>query len=236
MPIRERAAVHAALGEPVRLALADQLVTGDASPSDLAEALGLGTNLLAHHLKVLETAGVIRRVRSEGDRRRSYVQLRLDNPIVRAALPGQPLPSAPARVMFVCRANSARSQLAAAAWNSLSTVPATSAGTRPAARVHPRAVTVAARHGLDLSRARPAGIDDRLGSADLVVAVCDTAHEELDPGLRRLHWSVPDPARLDTDSAFETAYADLDSRVHHLVALHPPPGPGDASAAGRPDP
>ena len=234
MSIVERAAVHAALGEPVRLALADQLVTGDASPGDLAEALGLGSNLLAHHLKVLESAGVIRRVRSEGDRRRSYVQLRLDNPIVRAALPGRPRPSAPARVMFVCRANSARSQLAAAAWNRVSAVPALSAGTHPAARVHPRAVTVAARHGLDLSQARPAGLDRRLGSADLVVAVCDTAHEELDRALPRLHWSVPDPARLDTDPAFETAYADLDSRVHHLAALQPNPEAGaSATASGR---
>src|SRR5918999_4175409 len=112
--LEEGAAVHAALGEPVRLALVDQLIAGDASPSDLAEALGLGTNLLAHHLKVLEAAGVIRRVRSEGDRRRSYVQLRLENPVVRGALPGRPIASALRRVMFVCSANSARSQLAAA--------------------------------------------------------------------------------------------------------------------------
>jgi protein-tyrosine-phosphatase len=221
LTVEERAAVFAALGEPIRLALADQLVAGDASPSDLAESLGLGTNLLAHHLKVLEAAGVIRRVRSEGDRRRSYVQLRLDNPVVRAALPGQPAGSAPRRVIFVCSANSARSQLAAAAWRSLSAVPATSGGTHPATRVHPRAVTVAARHGLDLSRAHPAPLDDRFDPADLVVAVCDNAHEELGPDLPRLHWSVPDPAPHDTDLAFETAYADLNSRVHHLAALHP---------------
>ena len=80
-----RAAVHAALGEPVRLAIVDRLGPGDASPGELAEAVGLGSNLLAHHLKVLEEAGVIRRVRSEGDRRRSYVQLCLDDPIVWAA-------------------------------------------------------------------------------------------------------------------------------------------------------
>jgi ArsR family transcriptional regulator, arsenate/arsenite/antimonite-responsive transcriptional repressor / arsenate reductase (thioredoxin) len=219
--VEERAAVHAALGEPIRLALADQLVAGDASPSDLAEVLDLGTNLLAHHLKVLEAAGVIRRVRSEGDRRRSYVQLRLDNPIVSATLSGQPAISAPRRVMFVCSANSARSQLAAAAWNSLSAVPATSGGTHPAARVHPRAVTVAARHGLDLSHAQPAAVDGRLDPADLIVAVCDNAHEELDPDLPRLHWSIPDPAPHNTDSAFETAFADLNGRVHHLAALHP---------------
>src|SRR6478609_9967241 len=83
--VERRAAVHAALGEPVRLAIVDRLALGDASPGELAEAVGLGSNLLAHHLKVLEDAGVIRRVRSEGDRRRSYVQLRLDDPIVWAA-------------------------------------------------------------------------------------------------------------------------------------------------------
>lgn len=218
--MEERAAVYAALGEPVRLTLAEHLVAGDASPSDLAGAVGLGTNLLAHHLNVLEAAGVIRRARSEGDRRRSYVQLRLDNPTVRNVLPGQPALPVPRRVLFVCSANSARSQLAAAAWNSLSAVPATSGGTHPAARVHPRAVSVAARHGLDLSQARPAALDD-LDDADLVVAVCDNAHEELASDLTRLHWSVPDPAPVDTDAAFETAFADLSSRVHHLAALHP---------------
>jgi protein-tyrosine-phosphatase len=221
LDIEQRSAVHAALGEPVRLALADQLVAGDLSPSDLARSLDLGTNLLAHHLKVLEAAGVIRRVRSEGDRRRSYVQLRLDNPIVRASLAVPASTEPPQRVLFVCSANSARSQLAAATWNSLSAVPAVSAGTHPAVRVHPRAITVAARHGIDLTHARPAALDGRLDPADLVVAVCDNAHEELDPDLPRLHWSIPDPAPHDTDTAFETAYAELNSRVHHLAALHP---------------
>ena len=80
-----RAAVFAALGEPVRLALVDRLVAGDASPGELAADVGLGSNLLAHHLSVLEDAGIIRRARSEGDRRRSYVHLRLDQPTVWAA-------------------------------------------------------------------------------------------------------------------------------------------------------
>ena len=69
----------------MRLTIVDRLGPGDASPGELAEAVGLVSNLLAHHLKVLEEAGVIRRVRSEGDRRRSYVQLCLDDPMVWAA-------------------------------------------------------------------------------------------------------------------------------------------------------
>ena len=215
-----RANILAALAEPVRLAIVDHLGPGDASPSELAAHVGLGSNLLAHHLRVLEEAGVVRRVRSEGDRRRSYVQLRTDHPLVRAAaLTGQTAGSAP-RVVFVCTANSARSQLAAATWNRLSAIPATSAGTHPGPRVHPRAIDTARRHGLRLEADRPVGVDDALREGDLVVAVCDNAHEELSRSLPRLHWAIPDPVRIDTDAAFENAYADITRRVHHLTTIY----------------
>src|SRR6478609_1258208 len=125
-----RAAVFAALAEPARLAIVDRLVAGDLSPGELGTDLGIGTNLMAHHLHVLEGAGVIRRVRSEGDRRRSYVTLRVDNPTVWAAVAAGQLPAAATagapRVLFVCTANSARSQLAAARWNQVSSIPAVS--------------------------------------------------------------------------------------------------------------
>jgi ArsR family transcriptional regulator, arsenate/arsenite/antimonite-responsive transcriptional repressor / arsenate reductase (thioredoxin) len=219
--VREaRAATFAALGEPVRLALVDRLVLGDASPGELAAEVGLSSNLLAHHLRVLQEAGVIRRVRSEGDHRRSYVQLRLDNPTVLAAAVTGELCSGTGpirRVLFVCTANSARSQLAAATWNQLSSMPATSAGTHPGPRIHPRAMRLARRRGLRLDKRQPTHIDHILAEGDLVVAVCDNAHEELHPAIRRLHWSIPDPVPVDTDHAFETAYTDIDSRVRHLA-------------------
>jgi ArsR family transcriptional regulator, arsenate/arsenite/antimonite-responsive transcriptional repressor / arsenate reductase (thioredoxin) len=220
-----RAAIFAALGEPVRLALVDRLVAGDASPGELAADVGLGSNLLAHHLGVLEGAGIIHRVRSEGDRRRSYVQLRLDQPTVwAAAISGRmpnSLPTAP-RLLFVCTANSARSQLAAAIWNQLSNTPATSAGTHPGPRIHPRAVTVAEHHGLHIELTRPKPLDEVLHDDDLIVAVCDNAHEELGHTVPRLHWSIPDPVPLDTKAAFERAYTDINRRVHHLADLHAP--------------
>jgi protein-tyrosine-phosphatase/DNA-binding transcriptional ArsR family regulator len=228
--VENRAAVFAALGEPVRLALVDRLVPGDASPGDLAADLGLRSNLLAHHLHVLEEAQVVRRVRSEGDRRRSYVQLRLDDPTVRAAAcAGRPTArglDAAARVVFVCTANSARSQLAAAAWVQFSSVPVTSAGTRPGSRIHPRTIATARRHGLRLAAEHPVGLEDQIRDSDLVIAVCDNAHEELGRTLPRLHWSIPDPVRVDTDRAFEKAFADLNRRVHHLAA-----GCGEAGRA-----
>jgi DNA-binding transcriptional ArsR family regulator len=57
----DRARVHAALGDPARLAIVDRLVLGDASPSEIGRVLGLSSNLLAHHVKLLERAGVLER-------------------------------------------------------------------------------------------------------------------------------------------------------------------------------
>jgi protein-tyrosine-phosphatase/DNA-binding HxlR family transcriptional regulator len=214
----ERARVHAALGEPARLAIVDTLLLGDASPGEIGHALGLPTNLIAHHLAVLSDAGLIERTRSEGDRRRTYLRLRPD---VLTALVPAPLRHAP-RVVFVCTHNSARSQLAAALWARHSQVPASSAGTDPASRVHPRAVRVGRRHGLTIDARHTAHVRDVLRPDDLVVAVCDNAHEQL-PGHAgpRLHWSVPDPAPVDTDTAFESAYTDIATRIQRLApALH----------------
>jgi len=211
-----RARLHAALGEPARLAIVDRLLLGDASPGELGHVLGLASNLLAHHVKLLDQAGVIERSRSEGDHRRTYLRLRPD---ALAGLMPAGVVSAP-RVVFVCTHNSARSQLAAALWRRRSAVPAASAGTEPAGRVHPLAVATARAHGLSLGRARTAKVGEVLRADDLVVAVCDNAHEQLTG--ERLHWSVPDPAPAGTDDAFDRAFRDLADRVDRLApAVHP---------------
>lgn len=215
-----RARVHAALGEPARLAIVDRLVLADASPGELAGTLNLATNLLAHHLNVLERAGVVGRVRSEGDHRRVYVQL-----VPAALVAASPNGTKPAgRVVFVCTHNSARSQFAAAVWARRSRIPAASAGTHPSDHVHPKAAAIGRRHGLPLGRSRTAHVDALLRPGDLVVAVCDNAHEEL--GTRapdRLHWSVPDPVRIGTDEAFERALELIEDRVGRLAAAVPTP-------------
>jgi protein-tyrosine-phosphatase len=206
------------------LAIVDRLVPGDASPGELGAALGLPTNLLAHHLRVLQAAGVIRRVQSEGDRRRAYVQLRTQDPLVWAVVGTSPQALAMGRrVVFVCTHNSARSQLAAACWQKVSTVPVASAGTHPATRVHPGAVAAGRRHGLRLGRARTAHIDQVLDPRDLVVAVCDNAHEEMDPAMARLHWSIPDPVRVGTEQAFDAAYDEIARRIGTLTSTEDPP-------------
>jgi len=211
--VEARAKVHAALGEVARLAIADVLALGDASPGELAARLGMPTNLVAHHLGVLADAGVVERRRSEHDRRRSYLRLR---PAALATLHAPRL-AAPRRVVFACTRNSARSQLAAALWATTSPIPAASAGTAPAEQVNPRAVRTAKRHGLRLDPARTRHLDEVTADGDLLIAVCDHVHETLPAGRVRLHWSVPDPVPADTDDAFEAAFADLADRVGRLA-------------------
>jgi protein-tyrosine-phosphatase len=211
-----RARLHAALGEPARLAIVDTLMLGDAAPGEIARSLELPSNLVAHHVEVLIDSGLAVRSRSEGDRRRTYLQL---VPGALAALT-PPVVAAVPRVVFVCTRNSARSQLAAAYWARRSPIPAASAGTRPARRVHTRAVRVARRHGLSLGAARTAHVSEVVQGDDLVIAVCDNAHEHLAAaGQARLHWSVPDPAPADTDATFEAAYADIATRIDRVAPL-----------------
>jgi ArsR family transcriptional regulator, arsenate/arsenite/antimonite-responsive transcriptional repressor / arsenate reductase (thioredoxin) len=215
--VQRRVAVHAALADPTRLAVVDRLSLGDLSPGELSASLAVPGNLMAHHLKVLEAAGVVGRSRSEGDRRRSYVRLLVEDPVVAGLAGGRTLASPVPRVVFVCTHNSARSHLAAAVWERVSDVPVASAGTHPAARVNPLAAAVAARHDLDLSGRLPTHVSDVLRPDDLVVSVCDTAHEELAPQLaQQVHWSVPDPVRSGADGAFEAALVQITARVDRL--------------------
>lgn len=211
--IEMRAARHAALGDTVRLAIVDGLAVSDRAPVELRRLLGIESNLLAHHLDVLESVGMIRRSQSSGDGRRRYIHLVPDTfdglrPAGRIA---------PRRALFVCTRNSARSQLAAALWRSLSGAAAESAGTHPAARIHPGALAAAKRAGLDLSGSIPRTLDEVGKIPSLVITVCDQAHEELTQQHTWLHWSVADPVVEGTRAAFDTALAELRERIGVVV-------------------
>jgi protein-tyrosine-phosphatase len=209
--IARRAAVHAALGEPIRLAIVDDLAVTDRSPKELIERFDLSSSLLAHHLDTLESVGLIERFVSCGDRRRRYVRLVL-GVATGLAVAGRPCSGA---ALFVCTHNSARSQLAAALWAERTGRPSTSAGTQPADRVHPGAVAAGRRAGLDLGRERPRLLAPA-ESSDIVVTVCDRAHEQLPVGDDWWHWSLPDPVEAGTDEAFDAIVAELDQRIRQL--------------------
>jgi protein-tyrosine-phosphatase len=166
-------------------------------------------------LDVLEKVELIERSRSSGDGRRRYVHL------LPAALdglaPGRAIPQGAA--LFVCSANSARSQLAAALWHRATGAPAASAGTHPAERVHPGAVAAARRAGLDLEAATPHDLADIATLPPLVITVCDRAHEELDPDDAWLHWSIPDPVPAGNKAAFDGVVTELQSRIRGVLAV-----------------
>lgn len=215
--LRRRAAIHAALADVTRLAVVHLLATGDAAASEISAALGTPSNLLAHHVRTLERAGLVTRRRSEGDGRRSYLSLASRAEwLLGEAAPGAAVPAR--RVLFVCTANTARSHLAAAAWRRSSAVPSASAGTHPGERVHPGAVAAAGRHGLDLPAVTPRLLADAEQPGDLLVTVCDRAHEELG-GRDWAHWSVPDPVAAGTPQAFDLACAELAARVRTLATV-----------------
>jgi protein-tyrosine-phosphatase len=216
----DRARVHAALGDPARLAVVEALLLTDRTPQQLGQALDMPSNLLAHHLNVLAEAGVVSRTRSEGDGRRRYVRAHLDrlDGMVRAA------PLTAREVLFVCTRNAARSQLAAAMWPQVSRIPATSAGADPADRIAPGAVAAARAHGLPVMTDRPRSLAEVQGDPDLVVTLCDRANESgrVAAGTTRLHWSLPDPVPAGDPAAFDRTVAELRTRIGALAAAVAP--------------
>ncbi len=105
------------------------------------------------------------------------------------------------RLLFICTANSCRSQMAEgfARHYGQGLVEPYSAGIEPTT-VHPLVVEVMAEPGIDISAQRAKGLSDVPQDVDLVVTVCDRVAETcpLFPGAKRiLHWSLPDPAAVE---------------------------------------
>ncbi|MBN2242253.1 MAG: arsenate reductase ArsC [Acidobacteria bacterium] len=100
-------------------------------------------------------------------------------------------------ILFLCVANSARSQMAEGIARSLAPEEVTvmSAGSRPAG-VRPEAVAVLKEIGIDISGHRSKNVSEISPSdVDTVITLC--AEEECPVFIgkaRRLHWGLPDPA------------------------------------------
>ena len=101
------------------------------------------------------------------------------------------------KVIFACVHNAGRSQMAAAFFNAMADtarVRAISAGTAPAARVHPEVVTAMREVGIDLSGATPTVLTGALtaDAALLITMGCGESCPVI-PGLRREDWPLADP-------------------------------------------
>lgn len=207
----DRAQMFAALGDRLRLDIVDELALSDRTPGELIQKFEITSALLAHHLDVLENAQIVERIESSADRRKRFVRLSERN------LPLLVTSKYPENIQFICRHNSARSQLAAAIWKKLIGTAASSAGTEPAKTIHPLTVQIAKRHNLDLGQAIPRKYRPTSAHGRLEITVCDQSHDDLSMPLSRSHWSLPDPTNIGTIAAFEQTYQELFKRIIPLA-------------------
>lgn len=139
------------------------------------------------------------------------------------------MPANPQKILVLCTGNSCRSVMAEALINQLGQgrYQAWSAGSSPAAHIHPKSIETLKRHGIDPgtphSKSWDVFADERF---DLVITVCDqTATEScpLFPGKpEKLHWSIPDPARAhgtpaEVEAAFDAAFSLLKIRIEDFM-------------------
>jgi protein-tyrosine-phosphatase len=218
------------LADEKRVAVLDALRDRDVTANDIAQMMGLPASAASYHIKQMVLAGVLRGTRSDDDARVVYYR-RIAAPI-RSYLhrlqglfgdgrPRQALGSADALVLYICRANSARSQMAAA-WSRVllpATVHTLSAGVdvRP---IHPLTIAVMHEVGINLATAQPTALARVAVHPTAVVSVCDSTRsvsEERFVQSERYHWSTPDPATRNDVQEFRRVRDDLRVRVEEFA-------------------
>lgn len=140
----------------------------------------------------------------------------------------------PFTVLVLCTGNSARSILGEALFNHLGEgrVRAFSAGSKPKGAVHPGALRLLARRGIDTAAFRSKSWNEFTGpdapAIDLAITVCGNAAGEACPVFLgsplKAHWGLPDPADVtgseaEVDAAFEETWSLLEMRVRAFLAL-----------------
>lgn len=143
------------------------------------------------------------------------------------------------RVLFLCTGNSCRSQMAEGWARALKSdqLDAYSAGTKPHG-LNPLAVRAMSEAGVDISRHTSKRPEDLGVTFDVVVTVCDAAHETCPvlPGARVVHAGFDDPPRLAQNARSEedamVHYRRVRDQIRAFVATLPgallPPVPGSA--------
>jgi ArsR family transcriptional regulator, arsenate/arsenite/antimonite-responsive transcriptional repressor / arsenate reductase (thioredoxin) len=236
------------LAHPLRWKLLTTLAESDYRVRELVTRVGEPQNLVSYHLRLLRGGGLVTATRSSYDGRDSYYHLDLGrcadamaetgaalHPALREPA-GRPITAGdrswPQRVsvLFVCTGNSARSPIAEALLrhHTANRVTVTSAGTRPAPRLHPHTVRVLGEEfGIDVSGQQPRHVDTLAGRPfDQVITLCDKAREsrlDFRHHPRRIHWSITDPAAASgadqsSYSVFRHLATDIDIRVRHQLS------------------
>jgi protein-tyrosine-phosphatase len=232
------------LAHEVRWQLVRTLALSDYRVQELVSRIGRPLNLVSYHLKQLRAHQLVTERRSSADARDVYYHLDLERlhtlyltsgeALHPAVTECEPVPvaeiqaSTPARILFLCTHNSARSQMAEGIVRALGhgRIEAYSAGSEPGT-VHPDAVRVLADIGIDIAQQESKHFDRFRGqSFDYIITVCDRIRETCpvfpdDP--ERIHWSFPDPSAIDDPGGryrqFQKITTELASRIRHLLPL-----------------
>lgn len=126
------------------------------------------------------------------------------------------------RVLFVCRENACRSQIAEALARRLGhgRVVAWSAGSQPRGRVDETATQVMAEQGIDLASQRSKGLGQLPpGEWDLVVSLgCGDACPQT-PARQRVEWAIPDPAGQPLE-VYRQVRDQIEQQVRALISHH----------------
>lgn len=129
-------------------------------------------------------------------------------------------------ILVLCTGNSCRSQMAEGFLRHYAAdrFDVYSAGTDPGDDVHPLAIEVMAKNGIDISRQRPKGLREFLGRMPVryLIIVCSGADQNcprIFPGLvERLYWPFDDPAKFrgspeETLSEFRRIRDEIKNRI-----------------------
>lgn len=125
-------------------------------------------------------------------------------------------------ILFACVHNAGRSQIAAALFNHYADATkarALSAGTQPAARVHPEVIDVMRQRGLDVSANAPQKLTPELASqANWLITMGCGDQCPVVPGITRDDWPIQDPKGQPSD-VVDRIIDDIDRRVRNLLAV-----------------
>ena len=125
------------------------------------------------------------------------------------------------KVLFLCRENACRSQMAGAFAQHLAAdrLDVSTGGSQPAEKINPDTVTVMAEKKIDLAFRKPQGIEAALagGQADAVVTMGCGEECPVAPGALRENWDLPDPSGQPLET-LRRVRDEIESRVKQLIA------------------